>query len=117
MGVTITKLVPTAVGSLPGQCDLIGVCPTTRLWPEQKSVRCPWWSLPERGGACMATVVAGVDTHLDTFTVAVCDANGRCIDDATFSNDTEGSPKRPGSLTHYRYQCGRLKAPEHMDGA
>ena len=38
----------------------------------------------------MPTVVAGVDTHLDTFTVAVCDANGRCIDNATFSNDTVG---------------------------
>lgn len=41
----------------------------------------------------MATVVAGVDTHLDTFTVAVCDANGRCIDDATFGNDTAGFTK------------------------
>lgn len=38
----------------------------------------------------MSTVVAGVDTHLDTFTVAVCDRNGAQIDDATFSNSVDG---------------------------
>ena len=38
----------------------------------------------------MATVVAGVDTHLDTFTVAVCDRNGAPVGDATFSNDVVG---------------------------
>ncbi len=38
----------------------------------------------------MTTVVAGVDTHLDTFTVAVCDHNGTPVDDATFPNDVVG---------------------------
>jgi transposase len=38
----------------------------------------------------MSTVVAGVDPHLDTFTVAVCNANGRCIADETFGNDPDG---------------------------
>lgn len=37
----------------------------------------------------MATV-AGVDTHLDTFTVAVCNRNGRTISDHTFDNTDQG---------------------------
>lgn len=37
----------------------------------------------------MATV-AGVDTHLDTFTVAVCNPNGRSISDQTFDNTQQG---------------------------
>lgn len=37
----------------------------------------------------MATV-AGVDTHIDTFTVAVCNRNGKPISDATFDNTQQG---------------------------
>lgn len=37
----------------------------------------------------MATV-AGVDTHLDTFTVAVCNRNGKQIFDQTFDNTHQG---------------------------
>jgi len=37
----------------------------------------------------MATI-AGVDTHLDTFTVAVCNRNGRPISDRTFANTQQG---------------------------